>query len=386
MQKFDIVIIGGGASGLMCANFVDAKKLKTAIIDKSPLGKKILVTGNGRCNLTNKKISAQNYNTKLVEGVIKEFDQYETLNFFSKIGIECFFDDEGRGYPYSETASDVKNALLDNLKNVNQIIDCVERVEKKENFKILLSSGEVLESKNVVVACGNKEIEKILKPLDLSFEQKRNILTGFVVTKNFDKNLLGVRENAVVSAEINGQKFCERGQVQFKKDGISGIVIFNLSAFLAKNGSCPFDAHIELLPNLKTEEIEEVLLRRRQICDFEIKDAFRGLLKPNLAKYILKTSGVKNLNENIKNLTNIEIKNILKNIKDLKFCCENTYDDPQVLSGGIDLKNLDNLQSKKHKGLYFCGESANVFGCCGGYNLQWAWSSGHFVAMKLNKN
>ena len=129
---FDVAIIGGGASGLMCANFLDTKKMSVVIIDKDFLGKKLLVTGNGRCNLTNQNIDTEKYNTNLVKEVLKEFDKDKTLSFFKSIGIETFADDEGRYYPLSETAKDVKDALVNNLKNVETLKDEVQKVHKKE--------------------------------------------------------------------------------------------------------------------------------------------------------------------------------------------------------------------------------------------------------------
>lgn len=386
MRFFDIVVIGGGASGLMCLNFLDKHKHKIAVIDKTQLGKKILVTGNGRCNLTNKNILIDKYNTPETKNVLENFDNVETLKFFKKIGIECFFDEEGRCYPYSETASDVRNALTRNIDGIECINGSVEKIEKSQRFKITLEEGDIIEASKVVIACGNKDIGKILNPLNLKLEKKKNVLTGFVVNENFDKNLLGVRENVIVKAKVNGKEFCEKGQIQFKKDGISGIVIFNLSAFVAKNGECPFEVMLQFLPDLKIEQLRTILKYRRQFSNLLIKDALIGLIKPNLAKYILNVSKIRNLESDIKYLKDLEIESIVKNLKDLRFVCEETYDDAQILSGGIDLKNLNNLQSKQVDGLYFCGEATNVFGFCGGNNLQWAWSSGYFVAKELNKN
>ena len=376
---FDVAIIGGGASGLMCANFLDTKKMSVVIIDKDFLGKKLLVTGNGRCNLTNQNVDAEKYNTNLVKEVLKEFDKDKTLSFFKSIGIETFADDEGRYYPLSETAKDVKDALVNNLKNVETLKDEVQKVHKKEHFEIVLVSKEKIYAKKVVMACGNEQIKEILQDFGFKFEDSKNILTGFEV-KDFDKKLMGVREDAIVKQKDCG--FYEKGQIQFRKDGLSGIVIFNLSA---QKLSCPFDIQVEFLPTISKSKLKELMYYRKTNCsNMKIKDALIGLIKPNLAEFMLKKSKINNIERSFKDITDREIDILVNNLKEMTFVCEKTYEDCQVLSGGVDLKNLNKLESNI-KDLYFCGESTNVFGPCGGYNLQWAFSSGYFVAKELNK-
>ena len=376
---YDVVIVGGGASGLMCANFL-RKDQKIAIIDKSELGKKLLVTGNGRCNLTNKNIEAKNYSTSLVKQFLEQFDLVKTIEFFKSIGIEIFFDEEGRGYPVSETAKDVQDALLSGIDGVQNIKGEVIKIEKRKDFEITLLSGDKISSKKIVIASGCKNLENILKGFNLKFEQNKRVLTGFEV-KSFDKNLFGVRENAIVRAK--SVNFQEIGQVQFKKDGISGIVIFNLSAKVAKDGNLPFEVSLELLPNISSSELKGLLGNRKSCKNLKKRQILIGLLKPEMAKYILKISSVSDLDSGVNELSDADVDRIVESVKDLKFICLRPYDDCQVLSGGVDLKNLKDLQAIKD--LYLCGEATNVFGVCGGYNLQWAWSSGYCVAKKINK-
>ena len=378
-EIYDVLIVGGGASGLMCANCLD-KRLKTAIIDKQALGKKLLATGNGRCNLTNKNIAPEFYNSKLVKRFLEDFGLDRTINFFKSIGIELFFDDEGRAYPVSETAKDVQEALVKGLQGVSYIKDEVIEISKKSNYELKLLSNNIVKAKQVVLACGNGTLKNILKPLNLKYEDEGYILTGYKV-KNFDKNLFGIRENAVVRAdELN---FKELGQVQFKKDGISGIVIFDLSAYANFKKVKNFEVRLELLPKMSQEELEKIIQYRVCNCQNLLKkDALIGLIKSQMADYIFKQAKLKDLNDKLSNLNHEEIKILVGTIKDLRFKCIEPYKDCQVLSGGVDLKYLKDLQAMD--GLYFCGEATNVYGICGGFNLQWAWSSGFAVSKIIN--
>jgi len=377
MKVYDVIIIGGGASGLMCSAFLVGKN--SLIIDKSALGKKLLVTGNGRCNFTNKKIVEECYNTPAVKPFLNRFNNEDLMNYFSSIGIEYFADEEGRVYPVSETAKDVKDVLVSAIKS-EYINDEVVEIEKEDYFHVKTLNGNYYAEK-VVMACGNKDLQKILKNFNFKFEKEKNILTGFMV-ENFDKNLLGVRENAILKCEK--YNFFEKGQIQFRKDGISGIVVFNLSAKLPENVKYPFEVCLELLPEINEKELKEILTKRTiNSNNLSKKQCLISLLKPEMANYIIKKSGIKEPNADISYLTQLEIDEIVKNIKNLTFMCTNTYDDCQVLAGGIKLEKLNNFESKI-KGLYFVGETTNVYGVCGGYNLQWAFTSGRLVADEIN--
>ena len=182
MKTYDIVIIGGGASGLMCANNL-AHIFSVAVIDGVALGKKLLVTGNGRCNFTNINLDSAFYNTKQVQKYIKEFDEKDTIKFFKEIGIESFADDEGRVYPLSESAKDVQKALTQKLR-CDYISGKVIRLTKKGLFEITLESGEVVKSKKVVMACGNRNIEEILSDFKLPFEKKEPVVAAPVAPKS----------------------------------------------------------------------------------------------------------------------------------------------------------------------------------------------------------
>ena len=378
MKIFDVIIVGGGASGLMCSACLKDKS--SLIIDKRPLGKKLLATGNGRCNFTNKNLDKKFYNTSLVDDAFKEFDNFDLIKYFKNIGVEHYFDEEGRVYPLSDTAKDVKDALV-MASNSEFVLDEVYEIEKKDYFIVKTSNGEYF-SKNVVMACGNECLEALLKHFKLNFEGKRHVLTGFKV-KNYDKSLMGVRENVNLVCSKFG--FYEKGQIQFKKDGISGIVAFNLSARVRDKKDFPFEISLQLLPETDENQLLRILENRKNTCERLLKkDVLMGILKPETAKVVLKRSNIKDLDSLLKNMTDEEIKRITQNIKNFTLICEELYAEGQVLAGGVKLEKLNGFESEI-KGLFFVGETTNVYGSCGGYNLQWAFTSGYLTGKKLNE-
>ena len=383
MKKYDIVIIGGGASGLMCANNL-AHNFSVAIIDEFALGKKLLVTGNGRCNFTNRKLALDGYNTELVKNFLDEFDQMDTIKYFERLGIPSFADTEGRVYPVSESAKDIQYALTKGLSGIDYIQDKVLMVKKENTFNIYLSKNEIICADRLIMACGNRDLHTILANFNLKIEKTEKVLCGFKILK-FNKSLFGLREDAVVRCKIQNFYFEERGQVQFRRDGISGIVIFNLSAKLSERIKYPFNIELELLPDISYDDLISLLKSRRKMCsNLTIKDCLLGILKTELAKYILKECKIEDTERTLAQMKDIELIRVAKKIKSCVLTCSEKYNDCQVLAGGITLSSLNNFESEI-KNLYFIGETTKVYGICGGYNLQWAWTSGYCLAKRLNK-
>ncbi|MDD4815710.1 MAG: aminoacetone oxidase family FAD-binding enzyme [Clostridia bacterium] len=389
MEKvFDVCIIGGGASGLVCAIKCAGHGKNVCIVEKSAkLGKKLLVTGNGRCNLSNEKIIGSFYNNQIVDKVFSIFSQVDTIKFFKSIGIETFADEEGRIYPISKTASSVVDALILKIESLNIKVFCGEEVlnvHKEKNLFEIKTQNNLISSKNIVVACGAKSAQQIFAKSGHKFLQQKNVLVGLECEKPFDKNLAGTKINCEVSCNIGKENFKEFGQVLFKEKGISGIVIFNLSAFVAKYGNFPVDISLNLLPKLGKEKLNNILLERKVNCSYlKIENILLGLLPYKLNKNLMKKIKINDFNIKINKINEKIINNLINNIFDYKLTAINTLGEPQVLSGGFDLSEFDNLQSKKIKGLFACGEASGVFGFCGGYNLQYAWSSGVFVSNQI---
>jgi len=234
------------------------------------------------------------------------------------------------------------------------------------------------------VACGASSAKNIFANCGHKFLPFQKVLVGLECEKSYDKKLSGLRLNCEVNCKIENNVFREVGQVQFKENGISGIVIFNLSAFIAKFGKLPVQISLNLLPKLDKETLKQILLMRKINCNyFNIENILLGILPDKISINLLKKIKINNLKININNFDEYMLDNLIENIFNYNLKIINTLGEPQVLCGGFDLAEFDNLQSNKVKGLFVCGEACGVFGYSGGYNLQWAWSSGAFVSKQI---
>lgn len=387
--KKDVVIIGGGASALVCACFCDTKS-SVAIIEKADkIGKKILATGNGRCNLTNLNLDSKYYNTKEVEKFFNRFDNNQAIAFFKSLGLETYSDEEGRVYPVSNSANSVLDVLrlkINSLNNVELFCNAiVNRVIKENNqFKIYTNDGNIFESHKLVLALGSNEKIEFLKNLGLEFNPfKRSLVSLKTASKN--KGLEGVRvSNIKATLDISGKEYSEFGEILFKNDSVSGIVVFDLSAYMARQNNYNGKIHLDLMPKITTDELIKILKDRKTIlkCN-QIEDFLTGIFHKAINNSLLEKSNL-DLKKDVSNLTDkdlIKLANIIKKYEIIiTGCCENN----QVFSGGVKLDCLDiNLCSKNTKNLYCIGEFVDIDAICGGYNLQWAWTSGKIVGENL---
>lgn len=376
MENYEVIIIGAGASGIMCALNVKAKTLLVEAGDR--IGKKILATGNGKCNLTNNQLSVVNYNTPLVEKYFSQFNQNQTLKYFENLGIFTYADQSGRRYPLSNSANTVLDLLLKKLNaksNVKVVMNSMPMTITRFNdgFSVTTKTQTYFGHK-LVLATGGNSGTQYLNQLKIAYQPFRPSLVGLRTTKN--KGLAGVRVSKV---KVTMNQFSEVGEILFKEDGISGIVIFNLSAYLARNQISTGKISLDLLAEIDREQLFTMLQTSIQNNpQYLLVDILEGFLHKSLAKNILeKLSLDKTLAEDC---TFNNMINLVENIKNYVVTFTGYADNQQVHTGGVDLKDLDdNLQHKQVKNLYCCGELVNVDGACGGYNLQWAWSSGKIV-------
>lgn len=382
MEKFDVVIVGGGASGLMCA--LTIKNKKVLILEKdNKIGKKILVTGNGRCNLTNKNINSCFYNTNKVDKYFEIFSNTNTINFFESIGLNCYCDEDGRYYPLSNHASSVLDCLRLSIEKNNNI--CVKTNEKvikidkiNDDFIIHTQNWEYVSTSVVISSGGNFD-----NYFSFSLPVTKFIPALCSLKTNFNNGVNGVRQkNVNVQLVVNNNIIKqETGEVLFKENSISGICIFNLSNYYKGQKNCKIV--LDLLPMFSSSQLCLLLKQRAKIYTLS-NNILNGLFYKALCLNILEKCNL--LNKNSKDLSLEDINKLVLLIKNYTLTIIGYENNNQIYSGGVNLENLDkNLMLTNINNLFFTGEACNVSGVCGGYNLQWAWTSGYVVGTYLSK-
>lgn len=379
-----IAILGGGASALMCACFIKDNVSVDIIEENDKVGKKILATGNGRCNLSNVNMNKYSYSCD-INKYLNRFSVVQTIDFFKSIGLITYVDEEGRIYPFSNSAVSVLEVLKNYLSNKSNIHFLTGKkfldLEKVgEEFKVILQD-EILSYNKVVVALGNKADLTMFNKFNISTKPFTPSLCALKTTKN--KNLAGVRVDnvRVVCKDVN---FDEQGEILFREDGISGIVIFNLSAYLARNNNYNTDILLDFVPNLTEQDLFQMLKNRVNLLkNYKIDNFLTGIFIKQL-NYDFMQRLKFDLDKKVSLLTDNQILSLAKLIKNYHINTLGYLNNNQVCSGGVELKSLDNnLQAKNIDGLFFIGEVVNVDGVCGGYNLQWSWASGKIVGENL---
>ena len=398
--KFDALIIGGGASGLMCA--AEAKrqnpKLNIAIIEKNDrVGKKLLATGNGRCNLTNLRVSADKYTGSYKTGnLFERYDAEFLLRKFKALGLLTYSDSEGRVYPVSRQASSVLDVLRFACERNGVEAFCGEQIRslKRENggFRIKTAENEFL-TKKLVIACGSKAAPKLggsasgadyLRNLGLAVEPFQPALCPIQVKSEVLKSLKGLRAAGKVTLTRNGNAVkSECGEVQFSDGALSGICVFNLSLY-AKGGDV---ISVDLLPDYSEKELYNILIKNKELFANQNADnLFTGILQKRLAQAVMKQSGVKDFSRLCADLTENELKQTAKTVKGMTFGVTQLsgFEQAQCARGGVKGYEIgDKFESKRVRNLFVCGEAIDICGECGGYNLHFAFVSGMIVGEQL---
>ncbi len=397
---YDICIIGGGAAGLMAAVTAKAesRSLQVVVLERlDRVGKKISLTGNGRCNITNRKLETKNYhgkNPQFTEGIFSRFSVSETEDFFESIGVPIVYEGD-KAFPSSLQAASVCDALRFRCNELGVETRCNEKVKdiKKQGsvFNVYTETG-VTAAKAVIAAAGmlsggerlgcDGSVMGILKRLGLKAAAPRPAIVQLKTNVDFVKQLKGIKVNAEALLTRDGRIVrCENGEVLFCDYGLSGPPILQLSG-----SACTDDIiSLDLLPNINKSELEKKLILRKENLSARQNDEFlSGLINKRLGQVILKRAGLK-MTDPVCKLSPDDIKRICYNIKAFTSTVTgNTgFINSQATNGGIltDEFDCDTLMCRKIKGLFAAGEILDIDGDCGGYNLQWAWSSG-FVAAK----
>ena len=410
MKCFDCVVIGGGAAGLMASLTASNKGLSVLLLERnSRLGNKIYLTGNGRCNYTNSDLSLDKYfsdDLKLVNKVLNCFSHKDTIAFFESIGVVPLCLHDTYYYPYSMQASSIVKALEDAVRISGVTVICnsfVKSVAKECDDKYLLETEDsIFQAKTVIICCGGNAVPKSgsdgngYRLAHKLGHRREDIVPSLVplFTEEDTSILHGVRLKAKATLFYGEEEIdFNSGELQFTKEGISGIPVFQLSQRAIRGLNAHKDIYIciDLIESMSNQRLEEFIRERISFVK-NAKDTYslslllNGFLSEKVINYLsLKNTALKN---NVKDLTNDDIENVVCLLKNLKFKISGYKDfkDAQVTSGGIYLDEInDDLSSKYAKGVYFAGEILNVDGLCGGYNLQWAWSSGFYAGVSAAK-
>lgn len=379
-----VVIIGGGASGMMAA--IQAARTGAAVTllehNEKP-GKKILATGNGRCNLTNLVQEPSRYRSSQPDFPWKIITQYpleDTLAFFSELGIYTK-DRNGWVYPYSDQAAGVAQVLELEARHQKVKIKTTEEVTDilREDGQYLVKTATwQYPCDSVIISCGSSasNVEgssttgyELAEKLGHTVVKPLPSLCGIRGKDNYYAKWAGSRMDGRITLEIDGETVGEeQGEILFTEYGISGIGVFQLSRYAVRGTDEGKIAtyHLNLMPQLTKEELVKLLLDRQQAGSYKNpQELLIGLLPRKMIDVLVKKT--------------YEPEKIAERLKDWQVPVKGAYalQQAQICSGGVDPRELtEQLESRLHPGIYFTGEVIDVDGPCGGYNLQWAWSSG----------
>ncbi|MBO5453674.1 MAG: aminoacetone oxidase family FAD-binding enzyme [Clostridia bacterium] len=395
---YDVAIIGGGASGI-CAAIHAAENLKNGkvvILEKNQrTGKKLLTTGNGRCNLTNMDISLNHFHTQnpgFVKNIFENFGFDDTKNFFSESGI-IYYNEGNKVFPNSLQAASVVDMLRFRATeaNVEEIcnFNCVS-VEYKNCFLIKSKDGKLISSKTLIFACGGKAAPQsgtdgssydILKVFGHRMTHIFPSLVQLVGDSKKTVPLKGVKVNGNISVFVDDVNMkTDSGEVLFTEYGVSGPPVFQISRIVSEAVVLKKKCYItlDLLPSYSENEVYSLLKSRNKNLTLDVFT--NGLFNKAVGRELIKTVTDYKLNLKANVLKDEELKKLSKTVKEWKFDIHGTkgWESAQVTAGGIKLDNFNcnSMESKLCEGLFACGEVLDVDGDCGGFNLQWAWSSG----------
>ena len=399
-KNFDVIIIGGGFSGLVLANSLKTKKLKVAIFERlDRVGKKILSTGNGRGNLTNKVISVSNYhgkNPEFASYALERFNNFSLKSFFSNLGL-MFVEEDCKIYPSSMQANSVLDALRFGLQKSEAVVNVSEKVEKiareGNGFKLTSSSG-IYYAKNVVFAFGGKSQKQfgtdgfgfeLAKQLGLKVSELYPSLVQLKTNLDNIRGFKGIKSQVKVEL-LNGDKLVNStfGDLLFTDSGVSGNTIFYLSSYIHHLPSPKLK--IEFIPEITINRlIDHLLYKKQEFSHLESQELLNGIVHKQISKSVIKrfTSA-----QFIKDITKAEIEKICREIKafELNVLGTLSFDYSQVTHGGILTSqfNEKTFECLSVPNLYAIGECLDIDGDCGGYNLQWAFSSAMCCGGALN--
>ena len=402
MNQKTLSVIGGGASGLAAAieaariSKAEKKNIKITVYERLPkVGKKILATGNGRCNIMNTSVSKNNYHgdPKLLKSIFEQFTVEDNMEFFRSMGIYLAEEADGRLYPLSFQASSVLDALRFEAENLGIEIKCDTKIEKIKRNNDGFILNENLYSDAVIIAGGGKSAAvqgsdgscfDLLSSLGIKIKPTFPSLTG-IVLKNKNKALKGVRAAGEIYIVENGTVVASsEGELQYTDYGISGIPAMEVSRAVSEHFALHRKGKIIMavnsLPDFSPEEIfDYIITRKKQNPNLLCEDLLSGVMPKKLGMAKLSSASI-SCTARLSTLTKNNIAYLTEIINSEIFEISGVlgFDNSQVTAGGADTKlfNQTTLEAKNINGLFACGEVLDIDAVCGGFNLSWAWSSG----------
>lgn len=399
----NVIIIGAGASSLLLSILLSKKNYNVTVFEKnSKAGRKLLATGNGKCNISNKNLNLTNFhsnNPNFYQYAIEQFSFKKLQNLFKTFGlyIDCF--DTTKAYPISLQASSVVEILYNEAiqNRVKFIFDSfIEDISYNNNLFIINDKNNIYKANKLIIATGSSAMPKLgscdsgyklASKFNHTITQTYPALVQLKTTNKNIYNLSGIKINSKIKLFINKELILETlGDILFTTYGVSGNAILDLSkeASYGILNNLKVNIVVDLLPKFDKNQLLQIL--QQQIKNIPNKEMFyllKSILPNKIIAYILKLSNI-NQNKKIQELNKKELQKIIYNIKNLYINITNTkgIETAEIISGGINTYEIDNktMQSKLQKGLYFCGEVIDVDGDCGGYNLHWAFASAYICA------
>ncbi len=403
----DVIIIGGGAAGLCAAVYLKQRspKLSVRVIEALPrVGKKLALTGNGRCNITNKKIDISRYhgeNAKFCEYALKRYNTDICADFFASIGVPFVFE-EDKGYPASLQAASVVDCLRFAADEAGVITNLETKVTSIQlsggNYKVIANNMSFL-CRNLIVATGllsggdrlgcDGSMLEIFKKAGFKTVKTTPAIVQVKTVTDVVKQLKGIKTDADVMLKIGGKETRhDFGEVLFCDYGLSGPPVMQISREISRTKE-KCEICLDILPFYNYNQLCDILRERVRTQGYRsLEEFFTGMLNKRLGQVILKLAGCR-LSDKAATISQQQIKQIASIIKCMSFEVTGTtgFANSQVTAGGLATTQFDpkSMMSKTNKRLYAVGEILDIDGDCGGFNLQWAWSSAMCAADDILK-
>lgn len=410
-MSYDVIIIGGGAAGLAASVFLgrSAKERRILLLEKGPrVGKKLMATGNGTCNLTNVKATAADYHgaPRLAKAALDAFSVDDTIDFFTSVGVDCATRSDGKVYPLSEQAGAVLDALRLEAQALGVEMVCdtkVTALKQQKNAWCVVCENATYTARQVLVTVGgaaapalggSAEGYRLLTDLGCAKTPLFPSIVQVRTATDYVRSVKGIRVDAALTLRTDGRVAAQSvGEVLFTDYGLSGPAVMFVSRIVAdwerqKRGE--ITACLDLLPDWELDTLTARIRQRSELKGRTLEDLLTGLLHKRVGQTVLRVAEVLPLTREVSTLTEEECARIAKTIKNWKIPVTGTqgFGGAQVTAGGIAATEIDpaTFAIKRLPGVYAAGEVLDVDGNCGGFNLQFAWSSAYVASQAILQN